>query len=102
MFHLDAPAPPNAVGIAQLSLGLLDFGVTVVTDPLGVLEVGHHGLFGGAFGAENLATVSAMMFAIGDGELSCAQNTIVGLRVIGPFPTTLFGQLYLYGLVFSA
>ena len=101
MFHL-APAPPNAVGIAQLSLGLLDFCVTIIADSLGVLEVGHRGLFGGAFGAENLATVSAMMFAIGDGELSCAQNAIVGLRVIGPFPTTLFGQLYLYGLVFPA
>ena len=61
-----APAPPNAVGIAQLSLGLLDFCVTIIADSLGVLEVGHRGLFGGAFGAENLATVSTMMFAIGD------------------------------------
>ena len=85
-----------------MSLGLLYLGVTVVTNPLRVLEIGHHGLLAGAICTKYLTAVSAMMFAIRDCELRIAQNAVVGLGVIGPFPTALFGQLNLYALVFPA
>ena len=62
-----------------MSLGLLDLGVTVVTNPLGVLEVGHHAFFAGAICTKYLTTISAMMFAIRDCELRIAQNAVVGL-----------------------
>lgn len=79
-------------GVASLSLQLR---MTLITDSLRFLIVGHRRLFGRAIGAENLTTISTMVLAIGEREWTRTTLTLGYFRVVGPFPPRLFSELHL-------
>ena len=80
---------------------LLDFRETIITNPLRIFEICHHGSFGGTIRAKYLTTVSTMMFSSGDIKSVLAALAGINLSIVRPFSAGLFRQFHLNGLVFA-
>ena len=79
--------------VILVSFSLLYLSVTVIADALGIFEALHLGFFCGAILAKNLATISAMVFPVGQAELSFASDARIDLRIVCPLPAALSGQI---------